>query len=119
MYLNLLKSKLHMARVTEAKLEYEGSITIDTELMDAVRFVDHEKVLVANLANGNRFETYVIPGAPGSGVICINGAAAHLCNIGDSVIIMSFCMVSRDDAGTHRPFVLVLDENNKPKGGLR
>lgn len=119
MYLSLLKSKLHMARVTEARLDYEGSITIDTDLIEKVAFVENEKVLVADVDNGNRFETYVIPGERGSGVICINGAAARLCGVGDRVIIMSFCMVDKEDAATHRPFVQVLDEQNKPKGGLK
>ena len=85
-----LKSKLHKATVTEANLYYTGSITIDRDLMDAVDLLEYEKVLVVDNTNGNRLETYVIEGARGSGVICINGAAAHLVQAGDEVTIMSF-----------------------------
>ncbi len=115
----MLKSKLHMARVTQAELEYEGSLTIDVDLMDAVKLLPYEKILVANLTNGNRFETYAIAGKPGSGTICLNGATALLGAVGDRVIIFSFCVVPTEEAKRHHPLVLILDENNKPAGPLK
>jgi aspartate 1-decarboxylase len=118
MQLVMLKSKLHKATVTGAALDYVGSLTIDRDLMDEVKILPHEKILVANLANGNRFETYAIPAPPGSGVICLNGAAAHQGKIGDRIIILAFCLMSPDEAVRHRPLVLILDERNKPVGGL-
>ncbi len=115
MYVTLLKAKLHMARVTESVLEYEGSLSIDRDLMDAVRILPYEKILVADLENGNRFETYAIPGKPGSGEIGLNGATTHLGKVGDRLIIFTFARMTEDEARTHRPRVLILDENNKPK----
>lgn len=112
----ILKSKLHMARITETRMDYEGSLTIDRDLMDAVKILPYEKVLVSNSANGNRFETYVIAGAPGSGAICLNGPAAHLGSVGDRIVIIAFGIVPTDEAARARPLVLVLDENNKPAG---
>ena len=109
----LLKSKLHRATVTEANLHYVGSITIDRELMDAVDLVPNEKVLVVNNANGARFETYVIEGRRGSGVICLNGAAARLVQPGDPVIIMAFGWLTADEIPHHRPKVAILDAHNK------
>ncbi len=115
MRLRLLKSKIHRATVTDANLEYEGSITIDEELMNAVGIVPHELVLVANLANGSRHETYVIPGPAGSGVICSNGAAAHLVSQGDQVIIMAYADFEPEEAEGHEPRIILVDENNKPR----
>src|SRR5581483_10118283 len=106
----LLKSKIHRATVTEANLEYVGSITIDTELMDLANIVPYEKVLVADVDNGNRFETYAIEGAPGSGVMCVNGAAAHLVSEGDKVIVMSFASYDDSESRTHRPVAIFVDE---------
>lgn len=119
MFSIMLKSKLHKARVTETALDYEGSLTIDRDLMDAVKLLPYEKVLVANLNNSNRFETYAIPGKAGSGVICLNGATAHLGAVGDSIIIFSFAVVPADEARHQRPLILALDENNKPAGPLK
>lgn len=116
MFLTLLKSKLHNAVVTDCVLDYEGSITIDRELMDAVKIIPYEKVLVANLANGNRFETYAIPAEPESGTVCLNGATTHMGSKGDCLTIFAFAVVSEDEATSLRPLILVLDENNRPAG---
>lgn len=113
MQLIMLKSKLHMARVTDAQLEYHGSLTIDEDLMDAVGLLAHEKILVANVENGNRFETYAIPGARGSGMICLNGATAHKGVKGDRVIIFAFAVMTPEEAKTYKPIVLCLDAQNK------
>ena len=117
MYSVMLKAKLHHATVTLSDLEYEGSLSIDRDLMDAVKLVPYEKILVANLANGNRFETYAIPAAPGSGEIGLQGATAHLGAVGDRLIIFTFCLVDDKDLAAHRPLVLSLDEHNRPAGG--
>ena len=116
MYSIMLKSKLHMARVKEVRLDYEGSLTIDRELMDAVKLRPYEKILVSNRANGNRFETYAIAGVPGSGMICLNGPAAYLGAVGDRLVILSFCLVPSDETSQQHPLIFVLDENNKPAG---
>lgn len=113
-YITMLKSKLYMARVTQTALDYEGSLTIDRDLMDAVKLLPYEKVLVSNLSNNNRFETYAIPGEPGSRVICLNGPAAHLGAVGDRIVILAFAQVSAENARQQRPFILTLDENNRP-----
>ena len=115
----LLKSKLHMARVTESELEYEGSLSIDPDLMEAVKISAYEKILVANINNGERFETYAIIGERGSGVIGLNGATTYKGNVGDRLIIFTFCLLNEDELKAHHPLIMVLDENNKPKGGLR
>ena len=104
-----LRSKLHKARVTEANLEYVGSVTIDRDLMDAADLAEYEKVLIVDNTNGARLETYVIPGARGSGVICINGAAAHLVSRGDEVIIMAF----EHSPTPVTPIVVLLDAHNR------
>lgn len=115
----MLKSKLHLARVTRADLDYEGSLTIDRDLMDAVQLLPYEKVLVSNLTNGNRFETYAISGPPGSGVICLNGPTAHLGAVGDRLVILSFALVPTGEARRQRPLILVLGDKNKPAGPLK
>ena len=115
----MLKAKLHCARVTESVRDYEGSLMIDQDLMDTVKLLPYEKILVADLENGNRFETYAIPGPRGSGVIGLNGATTHLGGVGDRVIIFSFCHMPAEQAAQHKPLVLILDEKNKPVGGLR
>ena len=113
MHCKLLKSKLHHIRVTQAEKEYEGSLTIDEDLMDAVGIVNYEKLLAANLENGERFETYAIVGERGSGVCCLNGAAAYKGKVGDRLIIMIWCTLNEDDVADHKPKVVRLDENNK------
>lgn len=119
MFSIMLKSKLHNARVTESVRDYEGSLTIDPDLMDAVKIAPYEKILIANITNGNRFETYAIPGKKGSGVIGLNGATTHLGSVGDRIIIFAFALVSSEEASQNRPLILALDENNKPIGGLK
>ena len=118
MFSIMLKAKLHGARVTDKQLDYEGSLTIDRDLMDYVKMLPYEKVLVANLENGNRFETYAIAGDRGSGAICLNGATAHLGNVGDRLTIFTFGLVPTEEAVRHRPLVLRVDEKNRPAGGL-
>lgn len=108
----MLRAKLHRATVTEANVEYVGSITIDRDLMDAVGLAEWECVLVADLDNGTRHETYVIAGQRGSGVICINGAAAHLVDKGHKVIIMCFGLFDEAEIESHRPRVALLNERN-------
>ena len=114
MKVKLLKSKLHRATVTDACLDYEGSISIDHNLMRQANILNHEKVHVLNVTNGSRLETYAIPSSK-SGDICINGAAAHLVNPGDLVIIVSYATMSNDEAQNFEPKVVFLDQNNKVK----
>lgn len=115
MQIQILKSKLHKARVTDASVDYEGSMTIDVDLMTKVGLSPYEKILVGNMANGERFETYVIPGAAGSRAVELNGATAHLGKRGDSLTIMAFAMIDRSSARDWKPKVVVLDENNAIK----
>ena len=112
MTLQLLKSKIHRATVTDAHVNYEGSITIDRELMDRVALRPYERVLCGNLNNGERFETYAIPGEVGSGAIILNGATAHLGKVGDRLTIMSFATVDDTTAVDWKPNVIVLGEKN-------
>ena len=112
MELTVLKGKIHRATVTEADLHYVGSITIDQDLMDAAGLLTYEKVLVADIDNGNRLETYIIAGPRGSGIICLNGASARLVNVGDRVIIMAFCRLTPEEAASHRPTVVFVDDDN-------
>ncbi|MGO4693145.1 aspartate 1-decarboxylase [Paenibacillus sp. FSL K6-3182] len=114
MFRTMMKSKLHRATVTEANLNYVGSITIDEDLMDAANIWENEKVQIVNNNNGARFETYVITGERGSGVICLNGAAARQVQPGDQVIIISYAMMTDADAKVHKPIVTILDANNRP-----
>ena len=109
MLVTVVKSKIHRVTVTEANLNYIGSITIDTDLMDAANLIANEKVTIVNNNNGARFETYVIPGERASGVICLNGAAARLVQPGDVVIIMSFGMMEMEDARNFKPAVVFPD----------
>jgi aspartate 1-decarboxylase len=113
MFRMMMNSKLHRATVTEANLDYVGSITIDSDLLDAAGMLPNEKVHVVNNNNGARFETYIIAGEPGSGVICVNGAAARLVQKGDIVIILSYAYMSNEEAKEHKPTVLLMDKNNK------
>jgi aspartate 1-decarboxylase len=110
----LLKSKIHRATVTEANIDYVGSITIDPDLMEPADIVPYEKVLVADVDNGARLETYAIEGPRGSGVVCMNGAAARLVTKGDKVIIMSFADYDEDEVKRHRPRVVFVDDDNRP-----
>jgi L-aspartate-alpha-decarboxylase len=113
---NMMKSKIHRATVTEANLNYVGSITIDEELMEAADLWENEKVQVVNINNGARLETYVIPGPRGSGVICLNGAAARHAQPGDKVIIISYALMNEEEARKHRPRIVLMDEANRPAG---
>lgn len=106
MLLQILKSKIHRVQVTEANLEYIGSITIDEDMMDAAAIVSGERVQVVDNTNGARLETYVIPGKRGSGCICMNGAAAHLIHVGDTVIIMAYALMTPEEQKTFRPSVV-------------
>ncbi|MGO1060008.1 aspartate 1-decarboxylase [Planococcus sp. FY231025] len=109
----MLNSKIHRATVTEADLNYVGSITIDQDILDEVGMLANEKVHVVNNNNGARFETYIIAGERGSGVICVNGAAARLVQKGDIVIILTYGYVMDENARDHKPTVALMDENNK------
>jgi aspartate 1-decarboxylase len=113
MTLELLKAKIHRATVTEANLEYEGSITIDKSLLEATGMVAYEKVHVLNVNTGARLETYIIEGQAGSGVICLNGAAARLGQKGDKVIIIAYCSLPADQAQNHKPRIISVDNDNK------
>ncbi|MGY0691749.1 aspartate 1-decarboxylase [Virgibacillus sp. FSP13] len=112
MFRTMMKAKIHRARVTEANLNYVGSVTIDQNILDQVGILPHEKVQIVNNNNGARLETYVIPGERGSGVICLNGAAARLVQPGDTVIIVSYAMVSEEELATFKPKVALMNENN-------
>jgi aspartate 1-decarboxylase len=114
----MLKSKIHLARVTDVKPDYEGSLTIDREIMDAVKILPYEKVLVSNMSNTNRFETYIIAAPAGSRTVCLNGPAARLGKIGDRLVVFSFGLVPTDEARSHRPLIIKLDENNNFSGLL-
>ena len=113
MFRTMLGGKIHRATVTEADLNYVGSITIDQDLLDAAGILVNEKVAIVNNNNGERFETYTIPGERGSGVVCLNGAAARLVQKGDIVIIMSYVMLSEPEIAAYEPKVVLVDEHNK------
>jgi len=111
--LKILRGKIHRASVTEAMIDYVGSITIDRDLLDASGILPGQCVLVADMTDGARFETYVFEGEPGSGVICINGAAARLVNVGDEVIIMAYGYMAPEEARNFKPDVVLVDKSNK------
>ena len=113
MMLTMLKGKIHRATVKQAEIDYIGSITIDSELMEAAGILEYEKVQVADVNNGKRLETYVIAGEPGSGMICLNGAAAHYVEVGDKVIIMCYARVDEREATQMKPRVVFVDDDNK------
>lgn len=115
MLLNLLKAKIHRATVTEANLAYEGSITIDKNILEASGIMAHEQVHVVDIENGQRFITYVIEGTPGSGAMCVNGAAARLVTPGDKIIVIAYCQVTGEEAKSHRPKVVLMESNNAIK----
>tara|TARA_B100000700_G_C14494828_1_gene601298 strand:- start:42 stop:422 length:381 start_codon:yes stop_codon:yes gene_type:complete len=111
----LLKSKIHRATVTDANLDYEGSIALDPVLMKEADLIEFEKVHVLDVTNGNRLETYVIKGKENSGEVCINGAAAHLVNINDLVIIASYCSLNEEELISFKPTIILVDEKNQIK----
>lgn len=113
MTITMLKSKIHRATVTQAEVNYIGSITVDTDLLEAAGILEYEKVQVVNINNGNRLETYTIAGRAGSGVICLNGAAAKLCSKGDKVIIMAYAQMDREEAEEFKPRVVFVNGENK------
>ena len=113
MILTMLKSKIHRAVVTEANVDYVGSITIDKSLLEVSGILEYEKVSVVDVTNGARIETYTIAGEPGSGVVCLNGAAAKLINKGDVVIIMAYAQMDADEAEGYKPKVVFVDSENK------
>ena len=115
MEITMLKGKIHRAKVTQAELNYVGSITVDSALLKAAGILEYEKVQVVDIDNGNRLETYTIAGEEGSGVICLNGAAARCVDVGDKVIIMAYCNMTPDEAKTHKPSVVFVDDENKIK----
>ncbi|MCA0427296.1 MAG: aspartate 1-decarboxylase [Bacteroidetes bacterium] len=113
MQIQLLKSKIHRARITQTELHYVGSITIDEDLMDAANMIEYEKVQVVNINNGERLETYVIKGERGSGNICLNGPAARKAAVGDPVIVISYCLMDFEEAKKYQPIAIYPDNNNK------
>jgi aspartate 1-decarboxylase len=115
MLVNMMKSKIHRATVTEAVLAYEGSITVDQDLLDAARTFEHERVQVLNMSNGSRLETYTIAGPRGSGVICLNGPAARLGYPGDEVVIVAYALMDEKEAAAHKPTVVLVDKQNKKR----
>ena len=120
MYRTMCKSKIHRATVSGADLNYVGSITIDPVLMEAADLLEYEQVAVVNVNNGARFETYVIPGVPGDGEICLNGAAARLAHPGDKVIVISYAQYNEAEMETYRPVFIFVDEQNRiSRDGVR
>lgn len=113
MFVNMLKGKIHRAVVKQAELHYVGSITVDPVLMEAAGIYEYEYVQIVDVENGNRFETYTIAGEPGSGMICLNGAAARQVAVGDHVIIMAYAQMTPEEAREHKPHVVFVDEKNQ------
>ena len=112
----MLKSKIHRATITEANLDYEGSITIDSSLLNAANIVPFEEVKIYNISNGERFDTYVISGEAGRGEICLNGAAARKGSPGDLIIIASYAILDENEVANHAPIIVHVDENNRITG---
>ena len=119
MILNMLKGKIHRATIRQAELDYVGSITIDKDLLDAANILEYETVQVVDVNNGARLETYTIAGERGSGMICLNGAAARLVQPGDTCIIMCYCQMTPEEAETQRPHVVFVDEENTIREVMR
>lgn len=113
MHIQLLKSKIHRAKVTQAELHYVGSITIDETLMDAANLIENEKVQVVNINNGERLETYIIKGERNSGIVCLNGPAARKVQVGDLVIVISYCSMEFEAAKKYQPISIYPDDNNR------
>lgn len=114
MTLEMLKGKIHRATVVQAELDYVGSITVDQDLLDASGIYEYEKVQIVDVNNGSRFETYTIAGKRGSGMICLNGAAARCVSVGDKIIIMAYASMSPEEAKEFKPTVVFVDDDNKP-----
>lgn len=113
MQIQLLKSKIHRVKITQSELHYVGSITIDEDLMDAANIIENEKVQIVNINNGERLETYAIKGEGGSGMICLNGPAARKAQVGDIIIIISYCSMGMEEAKKFKPIVIFPDDHNK------
>jgi aspartate 1-decarboxylase len=113
MYIQVVKSKIHRVKITQAELHYVGSITIDEDLMDAANIIANEKVQIVNINNGERLETYVIKGERGSGQVCLNGPAARKAQVGDIVIVISYAAMDFEEAKKHQPAIIFPDKNNK------
>ena len=113
MKVTMLKGKIHRATVVQAELDYVGSITVDQDLLDAAGILEYEKVQIVDVNNGSRFETYTIAGERGSGLICLNGAAARCVHQNDKIIIMAYCEMDNEEAKEHKPKVVFVDDNNK------
>ena len=113
MTITMLKAKIHRATVTQAELDYVGSITVDMDLLEQAGILEYEKVQIVDVNNGSRFETYTIAGERGSGVMCLNGAAARMVQTGDKIILMAYAQVTPEEASEPRPTVLFVDEKNK------
>ncbi len=113
MNITMLKGKIHRATVVQAELDYVGSITVDEELLEAAGILEYEKVCIVDINNGNRFETYTIAGKRGSGLICLNGAAARCVQVGDKIIIMSYALMTPEEAKENKPSVLFVDDYNQ------
>lgn len=113
MFIHVMKSKLHRVKITQAELNYVGSVTIDEDLMDAAGLIENEKVQIVNNNNGERFETYVITGERGSGTVCLNGAAARRAQVGDIAIIIAYAIMTPEEAAEHKPRLVFPDHNNK------
>ncbi|MDO5146313.1 MAG: aspartate 1-decarboxylase [Eubacteriales bacterium] len=112
MHITMLKGKIHRATVTQAELDYVGSITVDEDLLDAAGILEYEKVQIVDINNGSRFETYTIAGERGSGVMCLNGAAARCVSVHDKIILMAYAEITPEEAVTHKPKVVFVDDNN-------
>jgi len=119
MYRTMLKSKIHRAVVTGSNLNYQGSITIDSDILREANILEWEQVWVLNIDNGHRFVTYAIAGEPGSGEVCLNGAAARLVQVGDRIIVLSFSQIDEREAAKYKPVVLVMDEKNRITSRIR
>lgn len=113
MLIEVLKSKIHRVKITEAELHYVGSVTIDEDLMEAADLIENEKVQIVNINNGERLETYVIKGERGSGQICLNGPAARKAQVGDVIIIISYCSLDKKEAKSHKPLIVFPDGKNR------
>ncbi|MGL4741718.1 MAG: aspartate 1-decarboxylase [Sarcina sp.] len=113
MRISMLKGKIHRATVVQAELNYVGSITVDEDLLEASGILEYEKVCIVDIDNGARFETYTIAGERGSGMICLNGAAARCVQVGDKIILMAYCELEAEEAKSHKPRVVFVDEENK------
>jgi aspartate 1-decarboxylase len=115
MLISALRAKIHRATVTDADIEYEGSLTVDSGLLDAAGLYPFEKIQVYNITNGARFETYLMSGAPGSGVICVNGAAARLAGKDHKIIIAAYALLTSEEMAVHKPRIILLDDQNHVK----